>query len=524
MSYLRNVSNNKVKLNFFDLSFTNLLTCKMGSLVPFLVQEVLPGDRFKIKTDGLIRLAPQIFPTMHNINCYMHYWFVPNRLVWKNWENFITGGEDGQDVSVLPYMKFETGATKSSLLDYLGVPTQVNSNLQVGVVLALRAYNLIFNTWYRDENLQEKVAISLEDGQDTTTNTTLLQRCWQKDYFNSALPWPQKGPAVRIPVGTTAPVLGNGKVLGLTNSSITGGLSADGSNSQRLMASSGVSIGSDVSTAGPTSGSTITGKLGVVQDADNSGLIADLSKSTGLSIPDFRKLFQLQRWMERNARCGSRYNESIMAHFGVRTSDARLQLPEYIGGNKSTVIVSEVLQTSSSDSTSPQGNMAGHGFSAEIGRDIKYRSEEHGYIIGIMSVMPDNLYYQGVRRDYLRKTKEDYFWTEFQHVGEQAVYNSEIYANSSDPEGVFGYQGRYQEERERFGEVHGDFKDTMAFAHLARVFDTQPQLNSSFVQCNPSTRIFSVEKGDHLWCEIANKIYAYRPISKRGEPGFIDHN
>lgn len=524
MSIFRNVVKNKVKLNKFDLSFTNLLTCKMGSLVPFLVQEVLPGDRFKIKTDGLIRLAPQIFPTMHNINCYMHYWFVPNRLVWKNWENFITGGEDGQDASVLPYMKFETGAAKSSLLDYLGVPTEVNSELEVGVVMALRAYNLIFNTWYRDENLQEKVAISLDDGQDTTTNTTLLQRCWQKDYFNSALPWPQKGPAVRIPVGTTAPVVGNGKVLGLYDGHEYSGLTR-GAGSDHDLAAFLSNYGANVGTIGSgASSSTSLAGFGVTTDAEKSGLVADLSNSTGLSIPDFRKLFQLQRWMERNARCGSRYNESIMAHFGVKTSDSRLQLPEYIGGNKSTVIVSEVLQTSSTTSTSPQGNMAGHGFSAEIGKDIRYRSEEHGYIIGIMSVMPDNLYYQGVRRDYLRKTKEDYFWTEFQHVGEQAVYNSEIYAKSDNPDGVFGYQGRYQEERERFGEVHGDFKDTMAFAHLARVFDSQPELNNTFVQCNPSTRIFSVETGDHLWCEIANKITAYRPISKRGEPGFIDHN
>lgn len=517
----RQIIKNKVKLNKFDLSFTNLLTCKMGSLVPFLVQEVLPGDRFKIKTDGLIRLAPQIFPTMHNINCYMHYWFVPNRLVWKNWENFITGGEDGTDTSVLPYMKFQTGAAKSSLLDYLGVPTAVNSELEVGVVMALRAYNLIFNSWYRDENLQEKVSISLEDGEDTTTNTTLLQRCWQKDYFSSALPWPQKGPAVRIPVGTTAPVrTGAATTMNDTTNYPLQFKNTDGStiaagyvNQTIFNADTGALAYGHVS-AGFTPYSTVK----------PSNLYADLSESTGLTIPDFRKLFQLQRWMERNARCGSRYNESIMAHFGVKTSDSRLQLPEYIGGNKSTVIVSEVLQTSSSDSTSPQGNMAGHGFSAEIGKDIRYRSEEHGYIIGIMSVMPDNLYYQGVRRDYLRKTKEDYFWTEFQHVGEQAVYNSEIYANSSDPDGVFGYQGRYQEERERFGEVHGDFKDTMAFAHLARVFDSQPQLNGSFVQCNPSTRIFSVETGDHLWCEIANKITAYRPISKRGEPGFIDHN
>ena len=477
-------------MSVFDLSYVKLFTCDMGKLIPVMCDEVVPGDIFKIGNQSVIRMQPLVAPVLHEINAYVHYFFVPYRLLWSGWEDFITGGADGADASTLPLWSPGTPQTEGSLWDYLGFPTGlVPTASSAPVAFPQYAYNLIFNEYYRDENLQAESPLT---GGIKTRN-------WEKDYFTSSLPWQQRGIAPALPIsGTTKAIWPN---VDATHTPFT--LQGD-------------------MTTGPI---VFKPRYG-----DTKGLLEantiDLSTASTFNVSDLRLAFQIQKWMERNARAGARYTESLQAHFGVSPRDERLQRPEYIGGSKSPVIVSEVLQTSSSDATSPQGNMAGHGVSASSTFCGKYRATEHGLIMGILSIMPRTMYQQGMDRQWLRRSRYDFYFPEFANLSEQAILNCELYATTVEAtnKAIFGYQGRYDEMRTKRNMVCGQMRSTFDYWHLGRIFSSQPALNESFVQCVPDKRIFAAPSEPGFIVQFANLIKAWRPMPIQSDPGLIDHN
>lgn len=489
----------RVRRNHFKLNHDFKFTGKMGKLIPTLVQEVLPGDSFYITSENLIRFAPLISPAMHSIQCTTHYWFVPNRIIWSKWEDFISPDLSKQTPPSWPYLDFGTASTipKGSLLDYLGLPTNVSG---IGKISALipAAYLKIYDENYRDQNL---IGESFQDLSNGINNdkivalTTLRTRAWMHDYFTSALPWQQKGPTVNLPMDfTDVPVERAG----------TGG--------QYIW------NGKNVTSGSPASFTVESGTPDTF--IEPNGLFANTAgMSSNTTIADLRVALRLQEWFEIAARGGSRYIEQLKVFFGTISSDKRLNRPEYLGGTRTPVIISEVLQTSSSDGTTPQGTMAGHAISGSYGTGIRYRAEEHGFIFAIMSVMPNTAYQQGINRQWTRQSWEDYAWPQFAQLSEQPVLNKELYvADDGKNEDTFGFIPRYSEYRYSPSRVAGEFRDTLSFWHLGRQFANRPTLNKEFIECNPSTRIFAVEEGDHLWCHSFHKINVKRALPKYGVP------
>ena len=474
-------------MSVFDLSYVKLLTCDMGQLIPVMCDEVVPGDIFKIGNQSVIRMQPLVAPVLHEINAYVHYFFVPYRLLWDDWEDFITGGADGADASTLPLWSPSVVQTEGSLWDYLGFPTGiVPTASSAPVAFPLYAYNLIFNEYYRDENIQAESPLT---GGIKTRN-------WEKDYFTSSLPWQQRGIAPALPI-----------------SGVTKAVWPSATPANQFVAHGGY-VGSAFSPYDAVTKSLLEANT------------VDLSAATTFNVKDLRVAFQIQKWMERNARAGARYTESLQAHFGVSPRDERLQRPEYIGGSKSPVIVSEVLQTSSSDATSPQGNMSGHGVSASSTFCGKYRATEHGLIMGILSIMPRTMYQQGMDRQWLRRSRYDFYFPEFANLSEQAILNCELYATTVEAtnKAIFGYQGRYDEMRTKRNMVCGQMRDTFDYWHLGRIFSSQPALNESFIQCVPDKRIFAAPSEPGFIVQFANLIKAWRPMPIQSDPGLIDHN
>ena len=521
----------EVKRSAFDLSGHSMFTCSMGKLLPIMCDEVLPGDIFKAQSNMIVRFQALLTPLMHEVNVYTHFWYVPTRLLmnYDDYEAFMTGGRDGKSDIPAPFIKFDPAKCGvGSLWDYFGLPTDLPNDFEV-LAYPFRAYNMIFNEWYRDQNLQDEVKISLGTGHDTETSIELLNRCWEKDYFTSCLPTPQRGEGVNIPLADTAPVIGNGGVLGVTDGSGEYGLIGAGVNP----AAQGVGVIAVSGASGKNAGDTVGNygnypggnkAIGLSSDPNKSGLIADLKNATSISARELRQAMQVQVFQEMNARGGSRLREFIQNHFGVRVSDSRLMVPEYLGGGRSPVVVSEVLQTSSTDSTSPQGNLAGHAISVQSSHSFKRKFEEHGYVIGLLSIMPKTAYMQGVRRMWNRRSRYDFALPVFSHLGEQAVLKKEIYGKSADPDGVFGYQPQYEDYRHGYSYVAGQFRDTMDYWHLARKFDNEPQLNEEFVKCKPSKRPFAVTDStvDSCMVEIYRNVKALRPLPKFGTPGMMD--
>lgn len=505
------------KRSKFSLSHYVLKTCKMGYVLPVGLVEVLPGDSFRHATSVFMRLAPMLAPVMHPVTVRIHHWFIPTRLLWDDFEDFITGGPTNTDVSEFPTITAPSGGfAVGSLADHLGLPPEIGG-IEVSA-LPFRAYNLVYNEWYRDQDLETAKALSLESGPDTTTATDLLRCDWERDYFTTARPWPQKGPDVSVPVNLTA--------AGEPSVSATTTLTPNGfptfSTGETYSASN--TLYSDNSTIKQRG--TVSGLYQALRFAD-PGLTANTTidfqsgnpELGSVNINSLREAFALQRFAEHRAMYGSRYVE-YLRYLGIKASDARLQRPEYLGGGKQTIQFSEVLQTA--EGTDPVGTLRGHGIAAM--RSNRYRRffEEHGFVLSIMLVRPKAIYMQGIPRSWLRRVREDFFQTELQHIGQQEVYTKELYGGASaGADGglkVFGYQNRYDEYRGHESYVCGEFRDILDYWHLARSFANEPTLNADFISATPSERIFAAQQNDQLYCMINHSLQARRLMSKFGNP------
>nr|WAE43346.1 MAG: major capsid protein [Microviridae sp.] len=496
------VSGLKPGKSVFDLSYEKKLTCNHGQLIPIMCDEVVPGDHLKIGNQAIVRYFPMVAPILHEINMYVHYFFVPYRIMWTDWQNFITGGLDGQFVGTLPTWS-PTNTASGSLWDFLGFPTGVNPLGALPLDFTRVAYNTIYNEYYRDETLQSAIAL---------TSEVIQNRCWEKDYFTSSLPWQQRGTAPALPIsGTTS------AVWTVQPSLVWPAVDGSTQESMAINQTNFQPSNTDTKTALEKGKPTL---------ASINANVVNLASATTFNVSDLRLAFQIQKFLERNARAGARYTEFLRAHFGVSPRDDRLQRPEYIGGSKSSVIISEVLQTSQTGAT-PQGNMAGHGVTVSSAYCGSYHAEEFGLIMGIMSIMPRSAYQQGINRQWLRKTKYDFYFPEFSNLSEQAILQAEIYADgvSVDNNTIFGYQGRYDEMRTKPNMVVSQMRDIFNYWHLGRIFTGAPALNSSFVTCIPSNRVFAAgDAAPNMVVQFGNLIKAFRPMPIASEPGLIDHH
>lgn len=527
----------------FNRSHVLKTTFDEGKLIPIFVDEVLPGDSFKLKVTTFTRMATPIFPVMDNLYLETFFFFVPMRLIWENFQKFMGEQENPGDSTdfLIPTHTAGSGINVGSLSDYFGIPTGIK-NISFNI-LPHRAYWLIWNEWFRDENLQDSAPLFKGDAGnvwDTEsrvngfTSWECAPRGKRYDYFTSSLPWPQKGPGVELPLTGNAAVIGDGNAINFTtdfsNNFALQVNTSGGSESTPNIRFIGGKGNNALPSSDPSSVSQSLARFPLVGlSKSNSGLVADLSSVSAATINSLRQAFQLQRYYEKDARGGTRYIEKIKSHFGVTSPDARLQRPEYLGGHSDRININPVVQTSSTDSTSPQGNLSAFGVSGARYHGFSKSFVEHGYIIGLANVRADLTYQQGLNRMWSRKTVLDFYWPSFAHLGEQAVLNKEIFAqgNAKDDE-VFGYQERYGEYRYKPSMITGKFRSTYAQSldawHFSQKFENLPTLSNQFIQDNPPiSRCLAVPSEPHFLMDAFFNLKCVRPMPLFGTPGLIDH-
>lgn len=561
MSIFDTIKVKKRKRTPFDLSHTVRLTTEFGRLTPIMCEPVLPADKFKLSTVLSVQFAPMTLPVMERFRAYVHYFFVPNRLLMDDWEDFITGGESGTAEFAYPVIKLGqniedvSGNLQSenfltgSLFDYLGFPALTKTqwdNLDTDLfiqrpkyfdALPFKAYQLIYNEWYRDQNLESPIDIhpeingtqilgAVDDDSLMNQLMTIRYRAWKKDYFTSALPDPQRGPDVTLPIAGSVNI-GYDDEDGVirTYARVT-----DTDPSDVLHENDPMVVHPDP--ANDKVGYIRAGENGSVNvNIDNSAVLrGDFTAARSATINEVRRAFAVQRLYELAARVGGRYMENILGNFGVRAGDARLQRPEYIGGSVVPITVGDVLQTSSSTSSSPLGMPAGIAAGAGQVREFTKHFSEHGWIIGILSIMPEASYIQGIPRKFLKRDRFDFAWPLLANLGEQEIQNQELYFDftgaDDDNKAGFGYTPRYAEYKFGLNSIHGDFRGSLANFHDARVFARRPSLNNEFIKVKPDStnsglnRIFAVTSNqyDHIWVNMFQNVKVLRKLPKYGTP------
>lgn len=535
---LTEIQTRKPQKNKFDLSREAKLTTNMGKLVPAFIQDVIPGDSFKVNTQQLVRFSPLLAPAMHRIDFKIDYFFVPYRLIWSEWKDFITGGEDGNDLPSYPRFTVSNNilnnyAGKGTLWDHLGLPsTEDNSvwnEMQEDTelsILPFRAYQLIYHEYFRDQNVGTEYP--QYDGSGLITNNNELfdtlsirNTNYEKDYFTSALPFLQRGAEVTLPLGNIAPL-----------ETIVPSQEPSYANTYNSSGSVGVPSQGDINVnLSGTGDPAIRSKTGQLLRIDVSGhTYADLSNATAASINDLRKASALQQWLELMARAGSRYREQIFAMFGERIPDYTVQVPQYLGGGKTPIMISEVLsnyQDSAVSTDRPVGDMFGHGVGLGDGLGFTQSFDEHGIVLGLLRVVPKTSYVQGITKFWKKFDKFDHYFPQFANLGEQEVKNHEIFASGdqSIDDDVFGYQQRYAEYKYALSTVSGDFINELSYWELSRRFQATPSLNQSFIECDVANgdglnRIFAITDPaeDKCWIQLYHDVQALRPMPYHGNP------
>lgn len=491
--------------SMFDLTHDVKQSQQMGMLTPFCCMEAVPGDLFQLGAEALIRMQPLVTPVMHRLDVNMHYWFVPNRILWDGWEDFIMGKASAP---AFPYITAGgTDAATYPLMDYLGIPYGAGNAAPVNIsALAFAAYQKIYNDFYRDQNLINEVAWKLVNGNNNANAANLIalrRSAWEHDYFTSALPTAQRGGAVDVPLGSVVldpSWFGNGDRPLFVDQNLAGRPLVPGTEDVHQSTTGTAQIHIDGAT--------------VAYDPDGSLAVESVS------INDLRTAYALQAYLEKSMRAGGRYNEGILSRFGVKTSDARLQRPEYITGSSTPITISEVLNTTGT-TAAPQGNMSGHGVGFVNANYGRFFAEEHGYIIGIMRVRPKPSYQQGIPKHFLKVNDfTEYLEPSFANLGEQAITKNEIYGFDTGGNAVFGYLPRYTEYRNHPNRVAGDMRSTLNTWTMTRLFTSAPALNQAFIECTPTDRNFAVTDAtlDKIIAQVVVHAKAVRPLPKYGTP------